>query len=398
MNRFDRFFENDRNIAPPPPIVQNGETNGLPDGEWLCDGVWMRTSRRSVDDPHGRVTLRGTNERPVMRAFGSDGDAIFLDLETTGLTGGTGTYAFLCALGMIDGDEFVVKQLFLARPSKEPQWLEAINDLIPRGATLVTYNGATFDIPMLQTRHILMRMTPHWIAYPHVDLLKLARKLYKGRFDSCSLGSMERNVLRIAREDDDIPGCMIPPLYAEFLRTRDASPLRGVFYHNEIDIVSLAALWCRIADVLIGDCADALELLRAGDIWDHIGACGEAERMWRASADEKCADASIRLAFMHKRREEYEAARGHFSRALDAIRAGARCEAGWCTLFDVLVEIAKIDEHRSRSYDSAMAHATSALACLKRARHLAGARYGEMLRDITRRIERIERKISKDGR
>jgi uncharacterized protein YprB with RNaseH-like and TPR domain len=172
----------------------------------------------------------------------------FLDTETTGLAGGTGTLVFLFGVGVCEADEFVLRQYFLSEPAHEPALLGALlDDLAPR-AGWVTFNGKSFDLPLLETRLTVNRRRGALGQRPHLDLLMPARRLYRGRLPSCALGDIERGVFKIAREDDDVPGWLIPQLYTEYLRSRDPRQMRRVIYHNTIDILSMVTLTAHLLE------------------------------------------------------------------------------------------------------------------------------------------------------
>ena len=167
-------------------------------------------------------------------------DMVFLDTETTGLSGGTGTYVFLVGIGRFTGNALHVRQFFMRHPGDEQSLLESVSADLRDLVTLVTYNGRSFDVPLLETRY---RMHGQAFAAPeqHVDLLAPARAIWKHRLPSCSLGTIERMVLGVERELD-APGWLIPQLYFDYLRTRRIESLEPVFAHNRIDIVTLARL------------------------------------------------------------------------------------------------------------------------------------------------------------
>ncbi|MDR0615264.1 MAG: ribonuclease H-like domain-containing protein [Synergistaceae bacterium] len=390
MGKFDRFFDESEaraaRVKPPMPV------RGLPGGSWADDGVYRVESVRGIGTPHGRNALARPEEMRVMEAFGARGSVVFLDLETTGLAGGTGTYAFLCGIGFSSGIDFKVVQFFLEGPSKESRWLKAIDSAIPEDACLVTYNGSSFDIPLLRTRHVLARSRASWDGLPHIDLLHHARRFYKGRLESCSLGSMERHVLGVGRSGEDIPGHLIPEMYMRYLQTRDASRLAGVFYHNELDIVSLAALYCHIAGLLEGSSRDGADLVRAGDIWMAKGNADRAGMLWDMAKDMPRAkiEACVRKGLMAKKAMDHESARDAFLLALDAIRGGERPASG-AVLYMLLEELAKLEEHRFKSPQTAMEHVTMALGWLRRNRYLLGDAYRRMHGLMTRRADRLAR-------
>src|SRR6266571_5373207 len=169
---------------------------------------------------HGREPLGPAFTAPldllsaVARAETPAGDSrglLFLDTETTGLAGGTGTYTFLVGVGRLDGDRFIVEQYFMRDFDEEPALLAAL-------------------VPLLETRFVLARR--RWPPrLPHLDLLRPARRVFAPRCADCRLTTLEREVLGLEREDD-VPGALIPPLYFDFLRSRRAAPLARVFDHN----------------------------------------------------------------------------------------------------------------------------------------------------------------------
>lgn len=202
-----------------------------------------------LDHRQGRVPLttcldvpRRGWQRLLSRALPANFDparTVFLDLETTGLGRGTGTYAFLVGIGRFLGDHFVVRQYFMRSYPDEPAVLAAVQAELEDAAGLITFNGRSFDWPLLETRATLNRMRLPLL--PHLDLLHPARRVWRPITDSCRLGDLEATVLGHWRHDD-VPGALIPQLYFNYLQSGDAAPLAGVFEHNRLDIVSMACM------------------------------------------------------------------------------------------------------------------------------------------------------------
>jgi len=165
----------------------------------------------------------------------------FLDTETTGLAGGSGTCAFLVGIGRITPEGFRVRQFFMRDYCEEASLLDAVARHLAPFRVLITYNGKTFDQPLLETRYRLNRSRPPFGALEHLDLLHGARRLWKLRFESCRLVDLESQVLGFERAGD-VPGALIPYLYFEYLRTHRAARLLPVFHHNATDILTLACL------------------------------------------------------------------------------------------------------------------------------------------------------------
>jgi uncharacterized protein YprB with RNaseH-like and TPR domain len=398
MGKFDALFQND----PAAAGVKTGRAapgrdrgiSGLPAGTWISGGVYRVETLHEIGGAPENGGMENPEEDDTLREMGAGERLSFLDLETTGLSGGTGTYAFLCGLGAVCGKYFRVVQFFLKNPAHETEWLRAVDACVPENATLVTYNGKTFDIPMLATRHILSRMRPHWESSPHIDLLHFSRRFYRGYLESCSLGSVEARVLGIRRENQDVPGSLIPEIYARYLRTGDAAPLRGVFYHNELDIASLASLYRRVSNALAGRAGRGREFLRAGDIWNDRGKTEAASRLWEMALNEpeSRAEASLLMAYSAKRGMEHENARAGFTEAIREESArGASRHAG--ELFVVLEELAKLEEHRFTCPERALAHVTAALDAMKRARGFGAVPNRARAKAMEHRRERLLKKI-----
>jgi uncharacterized protein YprB with RNaseH-like and TPR domain len=188
---------------------------------------------------------------------------LFVDLETTGLAGGAGTYAFLVGCGWFDGGRFRVRQFFLSNFIAEKALLEALVDLARTSGTVVTYNGKSFDLPLVETRLTMHRMETPFAAMPHIDMLHPARRLWRKseaavlqsyggmplRDSGCRLSVLEQSLCGHVREGD-VAGFEIPARYFHFVRTGDARPLAAVLEHNRLDLLSLALVTARAAQLL----------------------------------------------------------------------------------------------------------------------------------------------------
>ncbi len=184
------------------------------------------------------IPLRQRERRPGGRVAVHPDEAVFLDVETTGLAGGTGTLAFLVGAARRVGDDLVLKQYFVPDFPDEAAVLDALADDLG-DAPLVTFNGRTFDAPLLATRFRLHRIP--FADRDHLDLLPPARRLWAASLDSHALSSLERRVLGVARTED-LPGALVPAAYFAWLRDGRAAALSLAFRHNETDLVSLVTL------------------------------------------------------------------------------------------------------------------------------------------------------------
>lgn len=165
----------------------------------------------------------------------------FLDTETTGLAGGTGTCAFLVGVGAIETGGFRVRLFFMRDYDEEPAMLEALSECLNQYDALITYNGKSYDVPLLETRFRLKRQACPLGRLRHIDLLYPARRIWRERMINCRLGTLESEVLGFGRHDD-VPGALIPHRYFNYLKTGNPAGLRPVFRHNMLDLVSLACL------------------------------------------------------------------------------------------------------------------------------------------------------------
>src|SRR5712671_5301504 len=229
------------------------EISALPDGEEEVTPFGRHYVVRNVFDGehcHGKVRLSRFScddlrqWMKLMREKGTvcdRGGIVFLDTETTGMQGGAGMVPFLVGLGYFEGDEFRMVQYFIRDFDEEPSMLYALARLLAKFQLVVTYNGATFDIPLLETRFTLARSENPLEAMPHLDLLTGARRLWRNGHGSCRLVALEREIVSFLR-GPDVPGAMIPRVYFDFVNHGSSPEMTGVFTHNVYDVVSLAAL------------------------------------------------------------------------------------------------------------------------------------------------------------
>jgi hypothetical protein len=241
----------------------------------------------------------------------------FLDTETSGLAGGTGTYAFLVGVGRYEGDGFRLAQFFMRDPAEEPAMLLALEEFLAPCQALVTFNGKSFDAPLLNTRYALQGWRSPLRDLEHVDLLHLARRLWRDRMPSRTLGNLEVQILKTIRTAEEVPGWMIPEMYFDYLRTGDARPMKNVLYHNQIDVVSMAALLRHTAMLLTDPLAtpnvDICELAALARLYEELGEMDQAERFYctcleRGIPEPLFWDSLERLSFLYKRGNRYEQA------------------------------------------------------------------------------------------
>jgi hypothetical protein len=227
-------------------------------GDHLAIRNWFSTPEFMEPSPVALDLLSRTRDESISRrtrgALENPEKWLFLDTETTGLAGGTGTYAFLIGLAWWDAGGLQAEQLFLRDFSEERSLLQAVADRVAERPVLVTFNGKSFDWPLLENRFMMTRAIRVPKLAAHLDLLHPARALWKLRLGSVRLVELERHVLDARRlgwhREDDVASALIPQYYFDYLRGGTAQPLAGVVKHNQMDLRGLAALFGKINSLL----------------------------------------------------------------------------------------------------------------------------------------------------
>ena len=305
----------------------------------------------------------------------------FLDTETTGLAGGTGTYAFLIGVGSIDAEGFRLRQFFMRDYGEEASLLWRLAEHLARFDVLITYNGKAYDQPLLETRFRMARARHPFERMEHLDLLFGARRLWKLRLESCRLVDLENRVLGVEREGD-LPGEMIPYVYFDFLRSQKAFEVVPIFHHNAIDILSLACL------TAIVPCAfrspDSAGLRHGADLIGLARWMLQSERPEEAvGLFRRAVEMGLPDDLLFRALWETAAVERRLGRA-DAALAAMTELAASRNPFRVraLEELAKHYEHREKNYPMALEMTRSALAL-------------EDTPEIRRRESRLKKRINK---
>jgi uncharacterized protein YprB with RNaseH-like and TPR domain len=306
----------------------------------------------------------------------------FLDTETSGLSGGTGTYAFLVGVGRFIDGEFVLRQFFMRDPAEEPALLEGLAHFLAPAKALVTFNGKAFDAPLLTTRYMMHRIPVPYKNYSHLDLLPLARRLWRDRLESRALKYLEEHVLGMTRASEEVPGYEIPWLYMDYLRTGDARPLAGVFYHNAMDVVAMAALLTHMNEVMTnpyeGSIEHGLDFIALGKLFEDLGLWDEAARLFEHGLELNLTESDFGL---QKRRGDFE----------EALRLWEKAAAKGHIYAHI--EMAKYYEHKRRDVKSALQWTRSALEHVKH-ENLPAYERKYWMEEIAHRLARLERKDS----
>jgi len=315
----------------------------------------------------------------------------FLDTETTGLAGGTGTYAFLIGVGRLIGDSFLLAQFFMRDPSEEPALLEGLIEFLAPCSVLVTFNGKAFDAPLLVTRYLMHSIPIPFQDYSHLDLLPLARRLWRDRLPSRALKFLEENILNAPRSIEEVPGYEIPYLYFDYLRSGDAGPLKGVFYHNAMDIVALAALMNHMATILhsplSGSVEHGLDFVALGKLFEDLDRKEEAVQLYERGLETGLNETDFgsavkRLSILQRRRGDIKSAVSLWKKAAQKGHAYAH------------VELAKFYEHNQRDYKEALKW-TGLARELVASQDIPRYEYRHWMEELEHRQKRLEEKANK---
>lgn len=374
-----RFLVIDRSYSPGHRHGSMSVADGLPPS----DGIWPRLSL--LADGAGVSNL------------------LFVDLETTGLAGGAGTYAFLVGCGWFEDGRFKVRQFFLASYLAERALLRALVDVASTAGAVVTYNGKSFDLPLVETRYTLHRMETPFAGLPHIDMLHPARRLWRGcegatagtfvdarreaaATSTCKLSVLEQVLCGHVREGD-VAGFEIPARYFQFVRTGDAGPIAGVLEHNRLDLLSLALVTARAAQLLdegAPGTRTAREALGLGRLYERGGLFTDAWRCFSRAIELDHDDVTTRAeafrahATLARRMRRFEEAAASWRRLLDVpgcpgVLAREAAEA-----------LAVHLEHRLRDYQTAKGFAM---------RSLSGDVTPARKQATMHRVARLDRKI-----
>jgi len=311
-------------------------------------------------------------------------EIVFFDTETTGLAGGTGTVAFLVGIGRIVGDSFIVKQFFMNDYHQEPSVLTQFADALVGAKAVATYNGKSFDAPLIKTRSIMNRINIELDKYVHFDFLHACRRLYKMRLERMKLTDVEEHILGMTR-DDDIPGSEIPEIFFRFLKYGQEHILEKVMEHNLNDIVSLAKIAAKLLEAYKAphEIAFAQDKYCAARTLCQLGKTTAAEEIFSEIKDDMT-QAKEQLAYLKRKLGRYEEAAILFSELTQESRFEIKYE----------IEIAKIMEHKLKKYEQALNYAKRAKEKSFNNRLLG--RSTDIIDDVDLRIKRIQAKLERE--
>ncbi len=374
-------------------VVQGSYRSTIYGDIFAVESLYPLTYTHGASELNGSHSLQTITEwaKASQLANSPRDNFVFLDTETTGLAGGTGTFAFLVGVGRLTPQGFNLVQFFMRTPGEETALLAALSEWMEPFDAIVTYNGKSFDAPLLNTRYVMQGLTSPLIGAPHVDLLHLARRLWRDRLPSRSLKAVEVDILGASRGQDEVPSWMIPELYFNYLRSGDAGPLGGVFYHNAIDVVSLAALFNHTSQMLDDPLhfkdQPGLDLVALAKLFEDMGYLDKAVQLYEVGMERGLPEDFFwktveRFAYLHKRQKEWPAAVALWQKAASHGETYA------------YVELAKYFEHEQRRSDLAIEWTLKAIDQLDQPQVPSYLRR-QWRPDLERRLARLRAKTTR---
>lgn len=351
-------IKSEKTAPPPPPIPSERED------------IQFTETPYSLEARYGNIRIaQGLNISGETLAYLSNDPAfkdldlttaLFLDLETTGLSGGTGVVPFNIGMGYYRDDKFWVGQFFLGELGYEEKMIQELDQFLDdhNFQSVVTYNGKSFDLPLLETRYILHRIPFRLGVLPHLDFLFPARCLWKHKFESCRLAHLAKEVVGTYREED-IPSSEVPVRYFEYLKTGNYGLIEPVLYHNAEDILSLLGVVVIGASIFSEDeeicIADAMDFFGAGKVMERRGDREAASRFFNKALDGDLDEPTgmstrRRLSLHYKRNQNWE-------QALSLWKEMSDIDAPSSDLLFSLRELAMYYEHRQKDFTTAFKYA-----------------------------------------
>jgi len=364
-----------------------GNAGGKPPEEKTRDCEHIAVYRKKEEFPGAAEltaeTLRMMSGKEIPEGL-DPRKILYLDTETTGL-GGSGTVAFLVGMGWLTEDGFEVHQFLMRDYPEEPYLLRHVAAGLAKFDALCTFNGSTFDVPLLESRFLMNRMDRGCLEMPHIDLLHMCRRLWKLRLGKCNLGRLEEAVLGKPREGD-LPGSEVPKRYFEYLKTKQRCLLQDVLDHNAQDIASLCVLLSHMAEmyrhpetITFGE-----DVYSMGRALERMKRPGEARRCYRLARTGRMRErAGAALAGSYRRSGEKEEAAKIWR---EMIREGQ----GGITPY---IELAKYEEHTRRDPRAALEMTEKAIMKLSEAGLREEKTVQEAKNELQYRRQRLTRKL-----
>ena len=394
------------------PAKRSHQREGAPElhpfqrRETLRGVTWKHREFFAGDHTHGNIPVgsllsHGTGALPLLtgggEAPGDWGDLLFVDTETTGLSTGTGTYVFLVGLAYFTSGGVTVEQYLMPDPAEEEAFLIAVGERLDAFDHLASFNGKSFDVPLLSHRYTMNRMEAPLGFAGHCDLLHPARSLWRSLLPSCSLGSLEHHRLGVTRIDD-VSGAEVPARYFLFLDDGDFNHLAAVVHHNTLDLLSSVTLAAHMIELAEGT-RSPHETLALGKMARRAGDHDRANAYFAdVLADPESLSsffsAAGELSRWSKASKRWEEALNLWDRMIQRIEGS---DLGLTIPPSPYVEMAKYYEHQARDYVSALRYAERAMSHVRRQHRMQLGSFEEMT-ELQHRVQRLQRKMKARSR
>jgi len=338
-------------------ISKNKEIHNLVKGKYVAENVFLIENKFEINYKHiGNKLIKYQIHPLILNYSGLDKanieDLLFIDTETTGLAGGTGTYVFLIGIGFFKEEEFILRQYFLTDIVNEKLLIEQFINELNKEKIYVSFNGKSYDVPLLNTRSIFNRCKGRITEHANIDLLHISRRFWREMLETYSLQNIEQKILKAGRTGElDIPGSEIPDAYFSYLNTRNASIMKNVIYHNKLDILSLTILLEKINKILFLKNYKNVNLFEIGRLYLHSDHVAQAISIFEdiLESDISHLSAIKELSFVYKRNKNFEKASALW---LEAVKHNE---------YYAYIELAKWEEHKNKNYTKALEWTEKAL-------------------------------------
>jgi len=334
------------------------EIHELVKGEYIADNIFKVEHNYGINEIHLGKKLKEFKIHPLITKYSKIkapkfNNLIFIDTETTGLAGGTGTYIFLIGIGYFKDHKVILKQYFLTDLINEKDLIEQLLKSINKDTIYVSYNGKSYDVPLINSRSVFHKCMGRLNKFNNIDLLHISRRFWRDMLDNFSLQNIERNILNSVRVgENDIPGSAIPDAYFNYLQTKNAIIMQNVIYHNRIDILSLIVLFEKINNILYSSDLSSVNSLEIGRLYMQADMVKKAIEIFNDIIEKNPNNlqAIKELSFIYKRK-------GELTKAADLWLKAAQFNEEYAFL-----ELAKLEEHCHHDYPKALNWTEKALS------------------------------------
>ncbi len=368
-------------------VSKNLEIHDLIVGKYVAENVFLVENKFKLNYEHNGNKLIKYQVHPlILKYSGLDkadiNDLLFIDTETTGLAGGTGTYVFQMGIGFFMKDEFILKQYFLTDIANEKELIDQFINELNKDKIYVSFNGKSYDVPLLNTRAIFNKCKGKLNKFNNIDLLHISRRIWRDMLENYSLQNIERNILKSNREGElDIPGSEIPDAYFSYLDTRDSTIMKNVICHNKLDILSLTILLEKINKVLFSKNYKNVNKFEIGRLYLQNEYLEQAISIFKSilEIDPNHLSAIKELSFIYKRNEDLTQACNLWLKAVE-------CDEQYA-----YIELAKWEEHKNKDYKKALEYTEKAL----NSKFDDYIYEGDKIRKLKHRKKRLETSLEK---